>query len=182
MPERITLRDERHRPVEFIRADALRTKLGGYHDSDLLSLAESLRTFHDNAEATMEKMQAQLAERDAKIAELETDRSISVNVAEDFYALCQQWQDENAAIRARIAELEAMQRWISVDERLPEPLVSVLVWTDDSSFDNSDNFDLGFHQKDHGWLLAMEWEHGDPTVTHWMPLPPPPIAPVEHEC
>ena len=57
--------------TEYIRADALRTKLGGYHDSDLLSLAESLRTFHDNAEATMERLLEQLDAANKRIAELE---------------------------------------------------------------------------------------------------------------
>ena len=65
---------------------------------------------------------------------------------------------EIAALKARIAELEDAQRWISVDERLPE-----------------------YHKQ----VLAMQW--GKPTitmcindaafrrhVTHWRPLPEPP--------
>jgi hypothetical protein len=48
--------------IEYINADLLRVKLGGYKDSDLFSLAESLRVFHKNAEATMEEMHGRIAE------------------------------------------------------------------------------------------------------------------------
>lgn len=139
--------------VEYIRADALRAKLGGYHDSDLLSLAESLRTFHDNAEATMEAMQAQLDAANKRNTEY---------VARQIRYL----EIEVKLANARIAELEAAQQWVSVDERLPDPLVDVVV-TDGESMT------VGWSSKK-GWWYANGWS--DEGITHWMPLPPPPQA------
>ena len=85
------------------------------------------------------------------------------------------------AANARIAELEAAQRWVSVDERLPDDEDNgVIAWTNNASEYSSYNFDLAFYHKNFGWLMATEWEHGDPTVTHWMPLPPPPVTDETH--
>jgi len=50
--------------------------------------------------------------------------------------------------------------WISVDERLPEDRVSVLVW-------NKDSVEIGFMSKGK-WQSWVEFYRG---VTHWMPLP-----------
>lgn len=82
------------------------------------------------------------------------------------------------AANERIAELEAAQRWILVGERLPnDEDEGVIVWTNNGSDYKFFNYDIGFHHEKFGWLLSTEWEHGDPTVTHWMPLPPPPVTP-----
>lgn len=83
------------------------------------------------------------------------------------------------AANKRIAELEAAQRWILVGERLPnDEDEGVIVWTNNGSDYKFFNYDIGFHHEKFGWLLSTEWEHGDPTVTHWMPLPPPPVTDV----
>ena len=82
------------------------------------------------------------------------------------------------AVNARIAELEAAQAWVSVDERLPnDEDEGVIVWTNNGSDCKFYNYDIGFYHEKNGWLLSTEWEHGDPTVTYWMPLPPPPVTP-----
>ena len=75
------------------------------------------------------------------------------------------------ALNARIAELEAAQRWIPVSERLPEIGVRVLFYN---------NFIKNIHK---GWYSGDEWVseigvfyNGDKLIriTHWMPLPQPP--------
>ena len=72
------------------------------------------------------------------------------------------------ANEARIAELEAAQRWIPVSERLPEIGVRVLFYN---------NFIKNIHK---GWYSGDEWVseigvfyNGDKLkrITHWMPLP-----------
>ena len=77
----------------------------------------------------------------------------------------------DVALRKRIAELEAAQRWIPVSERLPQIGVRVLFYN---------NFITNIHK---GWFSGDEWTsdigifyNGDKLkrITHWMPLPEPP--------
>lgn len=72
------------------------------------------------------------------------------------------------AANARIAELEAVQRWVSVDERLPDTADRVLVYSND--YDGK-----GFYIENcDAWFDVLHHHiHG---VTHWMPLPPPPVT------
>ena len=77
------------------------------------------------------------------------------------------------AANKRIAELEAAQQWISVDERLPEPGDIVLACLPDYE-------ELVIVNK---WpkrqatsRVGSSW-HESSRVTHWMPLPPPPVTP-----
>ena len=56
-------------------------------------------------------------------------------------------------------------QWISVDERLPEPLVNVLVW--DKTWGDVMYAYVTRHNEWVGVILSHE-------ITHWMPLPEPP--------
>ena len=57
---------------------------------------------------------------------------------------------------ARIRELEAAQRWISVSERLPEEIGAIIfVWDAD-----------GLEAISLEWIGSFGWEY-----THWMPMP-----------
>lgn len=58
-----------------------------------------------------------------------------------------------------------MSEWISVKERLPEPLANILCY-----FANEHRTDISW--MDHSGYFAFEESYGK--VTHWMPLPPPP--------
>ena len=75
------------------------------------------------------------------------------------------------ALRLRIAELEAAQRWIPVSERLPECEKDVLVfWGKALDGSKVDWFGTAWRNDidDGKWCT-------DPIVpTHWMPLPNPP--------
>ena len=64
-----------------------------------------------------------------------------------------------------IANGVTVQKWISVEERLPEPLVDVLVHYEDGEVCVGVWFELFSH------FLG---EDDDNRVTHWMPLPKPP--------
>ena len=152
------------------------------------------------------ELRKQLAERDARIAELEAEMHairFAAHMPNDYehglpswinqhlYGKLVDWTDvDGLPIRRsedvehmirqnrRIAELEAAQAWVSVDERLPnDEDEGVIVWTNNGSDYKFYNYDIGFYHEKNGWLLSTEWEHGDPTVTHWMPLPPPPVTP-----
>lgn len=58
-----------------------------------------------------------------------------------------------------------MEKWISVNEQLPEKMQSVLVYRDG-------DMGVDFIDDNGGWF----WNDTDelPPVTHWMPLPAPP--------
>jgi len=74
-------------------------------------------------------------------------------------------EDTIAALRARIAELEAALRWIPVTERLPEKIKVVNV---------SDGICVGagYVCNFGDWILDGKVDMQ--SVTHWMPLPQPP--------
>ena len=69
-----------------------------------------------------------------------------------------------------------MNKWISVDERLPKKDELVLTITNGKPTNNItliDAYELGEYT-DGGWIIA-EWpKWRDAKVTHWIPLPEPP--------
>ena len=79
--------------------------------------------------------------------------------------IIQDLRRENAELRARVPQ------WISVDDRLPEPYVSVLVnMPGEKPFPTVRR---GFISNDGIWQSAMvRREPGE--VTHWQPMPQPP--------
>ena len=79
--------------------------------------------------------------------------------------IIQDLRRENAELRARV------QEWISVNDRLPEPYVSVLVnMPGEKPFPTVRR---GFISNEGIWQSAMiRREPGE--VTHWQPMPQPP--------
>ena len=72
-------------------------------------------------------------------------------------------EHENFLLKARIAELEAQQRWIPVSERLPEdgkPVWVCTIWNEQHSGFLIDGVWVG---------LFRDFREGE--ITHWMPLP-----------
>ena len=68
---------------------------------------------------------------------------------------------ENKQLRAEVERLREAQRWISVQEQLPETRDPVLtLWV-------SGMQSVKQHDEQHGWNTGAQ-------VTHWMPLPAPP--------
>ena len=79
--------------------------------------------------------------------------------------IIQDLRRENAELRARVPQ------WISVDDRLPEPFVSVLVHMPGE--EPCPTVREGFISNDGIWQSAMfRREPGE--VTHWKPMPHPP--------
>lgn len=106
-------------------------------------------------------LRLQLAERDATIIAFQT------RVTELRHDLNMVIDQRNAA-NARIAELEAAQAWVSVDERLPD-VDEVLAYS-------KDEWGYDVWEIDSYSLMQRRWLN-DATPTHWMPLPPPPVTP-----
>lgn len=76
-----------------------------------------------------------------------------------------------AELEARIAKLEAQQRWVPVSERLPDNWESVL--TIDISKSTQDVVTAFYNPEISLWSTHFSC---DLWVTHWMPLPEPPIV------
>jgi len=84
------------------------------------------------------------------------------------------WEQRNAAANALykyIAELDAERRWIPVSERLPDNWESVL--TIDISKSTQDVVSAFYNPETSLWSTHFSC---DLWVTHWMPLPEPPIV------
>jgi len=92
------------------------------------------------------------------------------NVAGGIYATSVYAFAKEVAIAAVLADREGRQQWISVDERLPEPGIDVLVRCD---YHGRDAFDVAgiFHGEWASHVTEHDCRH---TVTHWQPLPAPP--------
>ena len=75
------------------------------------------------------------------------------------------------------ADVEPVRRWIPCSERLPGLPIDVLAVVSGTvgNIRLVDSLEIGSFHVEEGWILEMwpEWE--DPTVTHWMPLPKPPL-------
>jgi len=131
---------------------------------------------HDNLEAYMQKMEhwrdtaLQLSrnngEAQAKINALEADYVIS-----NRELLVK--QVEIQGLTARIAELEAAQRWIPVSERLPEPYTRVLACI------KSGYMEVDYMYSEPIVDVGIADFNSLDNVTHWMPLPPSPESEVK---
>ena len=97
--------------------------------------------------------------------------SSGVTVQEDCKDCAKATQNCIVKLQEQIAELRSAQEWISVDDRLPEPFVSVLVqMPGEKPFPTVRE---GFISNDGIWQSAMfRREPGE--VTHWQPMPQPP--------
>ena len=96
-----------------------------------------------------------------------------VELLTEFYGCDPMYYDVDTLAIAQhlITHGVTVQEWISVDDRLPEPFVTVLV-----QMPGEEPFPTvreGFISNDGVWQSAMfRREPGE--VTHWMPLPQPP--------
>jgi hypothetical protein len=111
-------------------------------------------------------VQAQLAERDARIAEELGDANERIAQLNGLLAKAD----------ARIAELEAAQQWVSVGERLPDDYENVITYVRHPKGPTA--IDISGYSVKYGWSYPVKWEYGPLYATHWMPLPPPPVTPV----
>lgn len=80
-------------------------------------------------------------------------KTVSQCVSADY---CRGWNDA----------VDAIPRWISVEERLPEDMEDVLVKV-------CAIIDIGYYDE-RGKCWEMYGYEGDCNPTHWMPLPEPP--------
>ena len=90
----------------------------------------------------------------------------------DAYDYIQQLENQIGELTEKVAQLEAAQpKWISVDERLPEQFVSVLVYMPDEY--PCPTVHEGYLRPDGKWDAAHYTRTPD-EVTHWANMPEPP--------
>ena len=75
---------------------------------------------------------------------------------------------------ARVAK-EAVPQWTSTKDRMPKPYVDVLVYGTTHTYGREHTFmrQSYYCGDDDGYFFC---EDTDTSVSHWMPLPPPPIS------
>lgn len=75
---------------------------------------------------------------------------------------------------ARVAK-EAVPQWISVKDEMPKPYVDVLVYGTTHTYGREHTFmrQSYYCGDEDGYFFC---EDTDTSVSHWMPLPPPPIS------
>lgn len=91
----------------------------------------------------------------------------------DFHERCLQLE-----IQKRFAAEKAAPKWISVQDRLPEDCVNVLVY----AIGNNENDVVAMTSYTHnmygynieGWHSPWQYFFCEYKITHWMPLPEPP--------
>lgn len=76
-------------------------------------------------------------------------------------------ESENEQLRVKV------NKWVSVEDRLPEKYVTVRVWPTKGNDDAMQSMDRGSIQDD-GWNVENWQSIFSHPVTHWMPLPEPP--------
>lgn len=82
-------------------------------------------------------------------------------LAQTHWEKTKEWVDEKRALKSRIADLEAANRWIPVKERLPDDNDLVLV------FNEFGAVDMAYFRGGFKTFAAV-------IVTHWRPQPAPP--------
>ena len=72
------------------------------------------------------------------------------------------------------ADVQPVDRWISVDDKLPDSDTTVLVWyTADSLFGRFGDYGVTHYRESSGWSKAS-LIGDDQAIFYWMPLPEPP--------
>lgn len=90
-------------------------------------------------------------------------------------------RDRCARYAEEIAVLQERQRWIPVEERLPEGDDAVLAVVSGKPMENITligSVQIASYCAEAGWFITEFPWWDEPTVTHWMPLP---AAPEEAE-
>ena len=141
-------------PVEYIRADVAQAQLD----------AANKRTAE--LEAALSDCRFVITELKTRLAEEGRD-AINQKLIEKDYEL----RTTRSKLLERISMLLAEREWMPVGEGLPKMYTAVYVTVRTPQGKN--DIDFAFMTQA-GWSYHLSPRNG--TVTHWMPLPPPPVA------
>ena len=101
-----------------------------------------------------------------------SDCACNSRMCADALDYIQQLENQIGELTEKVAQLEAAQpKWISVDERLPEQFVSVLVYMPDEY--PCPTVHEGYLRPDGKWD-AEHYTRTPDEVTHWANMPEPP--------
>lgn len=88
--------------------------------------------------------------------------------------------EDAPTIDAQPVKRGEMSEWIRCSERMPEANEDVLVVINPGDYQS---IHIGYMYNEGDWMIDGEfwYEEGDPSITHWMPLPEPPKEVDENE-
>lgn len=140
---------------------------GGAGTCRNIALIEGLRAELDAARAEINQLHLAAAADMSRLLEAATKAGILYTGCDTPDTLA----DAVLAARARIAELEAERRWISVKERLPDDEMSQMYLV---ICENSAIRQAIFWPEKRKRYWTWKGERFQSDITHWQPLPPPP--------
>ena len=94
-----------------------------------------------------------------------------------------EWIEGSTWYRSQIEQDTEADRWVSVEERLPEKIQFVLLceYTDNGFAGKIQTFHLGWYDNINKWFSESCGWMDNKNITHWQPLPQPPKERRSHE-
>lgn len=134
---------------------------------NLIDSYSSLRHFYDNAGGWegLAKIQKDNEELKGKIAEL----FLAIDPIDKLAGYHKMTEILYGTIEAKPLNISPNNKWISVDERLPEDEQDCIIYTGTQMFDGAI-----YWQSDKVWHVSEVGDLSTTEVTHWQPLPSPP--------
>jgi len=152
--------------AQCISCGAKGPSLNGYADDKEVRERAIQKAFHRPTESALK---AEIHGRDMQIEELQH----RIKELEAEAELGNIPYREAIALQKRVGELEARQKWISVEDGLPEQQCHCLVWAPKSFPKNTKHVVAEFYD-DNQTFYSESSDESMPDVTYWMPLPTPP--------
>lgn len=171
--------------------DSFTVCVGEQMAADALTYINDLEAAHrteyyENADydcITLRKARKRVETLEAKVAELETENELTLKrlqhlLKSDFIQSFDEYDPKHQTYKRNIVEADTIVRipkWVSVEDKLPEDDVDVLVYALDnnkSSVIAMTSYTRHMHGYNiEGWCSPWQYFFCNYKITHWMPTP-----------